>query len=97
MYEFGQDVTIGATFNDANGDPVDPSTSITVKHRSPAGVTTTWIYLTDAEVTRVSQGVYEADVPTGIGGSWPYEWTGVSAANTIRAAAHFVEKDSTFD
>lgn len=73
-YDFGDLVYVKGEFTDKDtGDPLDPTTiSITV--RSPSGVITTYLYLTDSEVVRDSTGIYHAAIDATESGMWYYRW-----------------------
>lgn len=81
----GSLVTSTATFvSAATGLAADPTT-VTLKYRSPAGLTT--IVYPDARITRVSTGAYSAELDsTGLPGSWVAEWIGTGAVQAIAAA-----------
>lgn len=58
---------------DFNGDLENPDTA-KVKVLKPDGTETEKIYLTDAEVIRVSTGLFYMDVATTMPGTWAYQW-----------------------
>jgi hypothetical protein len=81
IYDVGDAIRLSAVFYDEGGAAVDPST-VTLKVKDLAGATTTYVYLTDAEVIRDRLGHYHADlVITGLGdGYWHFRWEGTGAA-----------------
>jgi hypothetical protein len=75
-YYIGQTVRITATFK-VGGVETDPTT-VTLKVKSPSGVTTPYTYSL-AELERVSAGVYYKDVALSETGRWSYGWVGTGA------------------
>jgi hypothetical protein len=80
-YDVGDVVRCTGTFTDADGNVVDP-TAVTFKFEDPSGNETSYVYGTDPEVVRVSQGVYRVDVTIDESGIWYYRFvsTGTGAA-----------------
>jgi hypothetical protein len=93
IYDVGDAIRLSAVFYDEGGGAVDPST-VTLKVKDLAGATTTYIYLTDAEVIRDRLGHYHADlVITGLGdGDWNFRWAGTGAARAAEQAKFRVVK-----
>ena len=58
----GTSVAVTMTWTDTNGDPIDPAV-VTLRFGYP-GNETSWTYGTDEQITKVSTGVYTADIPT---------------------------------
>jgi hypothetical protein len=56
VFYLGQELQLGAEFADAVGEPVDPAVVMSI--RTPDGVTETFTYGVDAELTRVEAGSY---------------------------------------
>lgn len=82
-YDVGDRVRLTHTFTNADGANTDPTT-IVFKFKTPAGVTTTYTYGVNAELTKVSTGVYRVFISLSAAGIWRYriEGTGVlEAAN----------------
>jgi hypothetical protein len=85
-YMSGSLVTSTATFLDDTGSPADPST-ITLKYKTGTGDTVTAVY-PDSPVTKVSTGVYQAELDTtGFDGPnlqlWTVEWIGTGSVQAI--------------
>jgi hypothetical protein len=83
--EPGQAVTFDAAthLNEVDTDP----TELTFKVISPTGITTTYVYGDDPEITRLQTGHYRIEFPVPAGqnsvGTWKWSWdaTGVVAAH----------------
>jgi hypothetical protein len=58
----GTAVQVSMSWLDVNGDPVDPA-SVVLRFGYPGDVEE-WTYGVDEELTKVSTGVYTANVPT---------------------------------
>lgn len=70
-------------------DPVDPST-VTLKYAN-AGTTTTWEYGGTGAITKVSTGVYQAELDTtASSGVWTVEWIGTGACAVVNALTFVV-------
>ena len=82
-----------ATFKDANGTDVDPTT-VTVKYEKPDGTEVTKVYLTDAEVIKDSTGHYHIDVDADQSGVWHFRWE--SSTPQTAAEEIFTVKDTVF-
>jgi len=59
----GQKITLEATFKNSGGTVVDPAV-VRVHHRTPVGVSTTYVFGTDAELTKISTGIYRYSILT---------------------------------
>jgi hypothetical protein len=81
-YQEGDLVRIDTTITNAAGTKIDP-TALTAYYRTPGGVTTTLVYLTDAALVRESTGVYYVHISATEPGPWFYSFkatgTGQSA------------------
>lgn len=88
----GSLVTSTATFTaEATGDATDPTT-IVLKYLEPGSGVTTVTY-PDAFITRVSAGVYSAELDTtSLPGAWTVEWIGTGAVQAIAAASWTVTR-----
>lgn len=80
-YVEGSQVTITGTYK-IDGTVTDPTT-VTIKYRSPNGITTT-VGGTAAAVTNPSTGVYKLDIDASVFGTWTYQFAG---AGTVVALA----------
>jgi hypothetical protein len=87
-YDKGDKVRSQMVFT-VNGVPTDPTT-ITAKVRTPAGVTTPYVYGSDAEVVRVSTGVYRIDISAAQSGLYHVKWVGVGTAEAVEEDSFFV-------
>ena len=83
-YPEGTLVTVQGTFKDSAGAVQDP-TVVKLTVREPSETETTYIYLTDALVTKTSTGIYAANLDTTLKrGLWIYTWwsTGTGQADS---------------
>ena len=81
-YDQGDKPRITGTFTvTASGAAIDPG-ALTVKVRTPSGVTTTYTYAVDAAVVRTGTGVYYVDISLTEPGEWRvrFEATGTGQA-----------------
>lgn len=79
----GTSVRIRATFEDADHVVTDPTT-ITGKFSTPAGVTTTYVYGTNAELVKEATGIYYFDINLNAPRVWNFRFEGTG---TVRAAS----------
>jgi hypothetical protein len=88
-------VRIPVNFQDADAADVDPTT-ITFKLYSPDAAITTYVYNTDTEILRTSEGDYYVDVTPNLPGRWCFRWesTGTNLATAIEGT--FVVQVSRF-
>jgi hypothetical protein len=91
----GQSITVETTFRDDDQSPFDPD-PVTFRWKSPTGEETTWIYDTDAEVVRVSQGKFSASVPTTIQGRYPVQFEGVFGEKQAVRPGIIIARESDF-
>ena len=77
-YIQGSLVRVSVIFT-VSGVLTDPSI-VRLKYKNPAGTTTTWVYLTDAQLVRDGVGQYRADIDANAGGTWNWRWEGTGAA-----------------
>jgi hypothetical protein len=82
-------VTVTATFLDDTGSPADPTT-ITLKYKAGTADTVTVVY-PDSPLTRLSEGVYQAELDTtGFDGpglqQWTVQFTGTGTVQAIAVA-----------
>ena len=77
-YDKGDKVRFSASFTDLIGNPADPTT-VTVKIKDPAGRSTTYVYLVDAEVVKDATGEYHIDIIITQTGIWYQRWEGTGA------------------
>lgn len=82
-FDIGDAVRCSAEFRNLAGALTDPTT-VSVSVKTPAGVITTKVYGTDAEVIRESAGKFYIDVDATAAGVWFYRFfstgTGKAAA-----------------
>jgi hypothetical protein len=82
-YARGTVVNLEALF-EVDGTPTDPDT-LTVTVQDPDGVSTDYVYLTDAEVVRDSAGAFHMDLATLDGelGRWTWRFQGTGSAEGV--------------
>ena len=93
-YDIGDGVTLSAAFATKAGVATDPTT-VTVRVKNPAGTVTDYVYGTDEEVVRDSDGAFHLDVLVDASGTWYYRCAGTGA---VQAAAEgsFTVRSSQF-
>ena len=79
------------TFTDPdNSDAAIDPTAVFVAFTTPTGVTTTYTYGTDAELTKASTGVYNANVDCTAAGRWLYRWYSTGTAQASEPGSFWV-------
>lgn len=73
-YQIDDDVRCQCTFTNSDTTAVVDPTAVMFQARSPAGTVTSYTYGTDAQLTRVSTGVYRATVDANAVGIWHYRF-----------------------
>lgn len=97
-YMAGTTVSLILRFEDANGNLVDPATTVTAYVLGPSGVVQDYVYLTDAELTRSAVGIYKLAYPLAIGaaaGTYTYGGRGTGTYEAT-AATEFEVVDWPF-
>lgn len=95
-YDYGDKVRCTVTFTDADGVVHDP-TAVFFSFFSPSDdEATTYEYSQDAQLVRVSTGVYYVDLDCDEAGPWRFRFY---ATGTGQAAgeSYFTVKESAFD
>lgn len=83
-------VTATATFRDEDDALIDPPGGVEVEWLAPDGTSQTFVYTVDAEVIRVSTGIYKMSLLIDQVGIWWVIWTApqyVSGEEQLRAVA----------
>lgn len=80
-FTVGQRAELKAVFTDLDGAAIDPST-VTGRLKAPDGTVTAYVYGTDAELERVSTGIYRFEWPVAAAGRhyYRFESTGTGQA-----------------
>lgn len=88
-------IRIPVNYQNDQGEDIDPDT-VTFKLSSPNGTITTFVYGTDAEVSKTSTGDYYIDVIPDLPGRWFFRWdsTGMNKATAVEG--DFVVQTSAF-
>lgn len=90
VYE-GTAVRATGRFTNASTATVDPTT-ITLKWKIGSGSTTTWIYGTGTNISRVARGVYRATIPTTTAtGTAIVEWIGTGTCEAVNVSTFRVK------
>lgn len=86
-YEVGDrvEITTSTVFQNAAGTPFDPDT-VTFEVKDPAGTTTSYVYGTDAEVTKNGTGDYSCTIDVDTAGTWRYYIIGEQSSGENRGA-----------
>lgn len=81
-YDYGNKLRSTVTFTDIDGDPIDPS-AVMLKYKDGDGTITTLTYGVSG-ITKLSTGVYYADISLVVAGRWKRRWysTGTGQAST---------------
>lgn len=88
-------VRLAVNFQDDDWTDVDPST-VTFKAFSPSGVTTTYVYQTDAQLVRLDTGDYFVDFVPDESGRWHYRWSSTGTGTAVAMEGSFVVQGSVF-
>lgn len=94
-YTQGEVVRVTGTFTNAVGSAVDPTT-VRFSFKTPLGVTTTYLYGTDAQVVKSATGIYYVDVDADLSGVWRTRWKSTGTGKAAKES-FFVVKESDFD
>lgn len=88
----GTAITSTATFTvPPSTTPVDP-TGVTMKYKAGSAAVVTWTYLGAGSITKVSTGVYAAELDTtSLAGGWTVEWIGSGACAAVSVTQFLVE------
>ena len=86
-YDLGDRVKVytSTPFATAAGVDIDPTT-VTITIKTPAGVSTAYVYITDPEVVRVTTGDYYMLLNASQEGEWPYRIAGLDALGNYMGA-----------
>lgn len=80
----------------AEGVDVDPTT-VSLDLRSPSGIETSYVYLTDDEIQKDTTGDYICDVTPDEPGRWVYRWRTTGTGTALREFGDFLVQYSPFD
>lgn len=81
-YDQGDVRRLKATFTDSAGAPADPD-GVQFTLRTPGGVQTSYVYLTDAQLVKDSTGVYHVDWTVNDTGRHHYRFAGTGASGQV--------------
>lgn len=73
-YVVGNLIRCEGTFENEDGDFIDPTGTVLFKFKNPAGAITTYVYLTDVQLIRDSTGHFHVDVNIDTHGMWWYRF-----------------------
>jgi len=86
-YELGDRVRLrtATPFQDVNETAFDPDV-VTFQVQSPGDITVSYVYNTNAEVTKLATGDYACDVDVETAGTWEYYVKGETSGGENRGA-----------
>lgn len=91
VFANGEVIRARVTYRDPDsGSLVDPAT-VSVTIRPPSGTLTTYDYGQDAELSKVSTGVYQVSIALTEVGTYKWKWVGLG---TQKGAVDYDECDS---
>ncbi len=90
IYDVGDISRVSSTFKNSTGTPTDPTT-ITFKLLTPDGMTTTYVYATDAQLVKESTGVYHVDWSCTQAGLHVYGFIGTGTVQTAEDSSFLVQ------
>lgn len=93
-YDRGDKVRASVAFTSAAGAAVDPA-AVTCRVKNPEGTDSTYVYGTNAELVRDSQGNYHLDIDANVEGLWTYRFEG-TGTNQGAGEGEFTVRDSAF-
>lgn len=93
-YDIGDVVRCTATFTNAAGAGVDPTT-VVFTYLDPSGNQVSYEYGVDPEVIRPEDGAYYVDVPVNLSSTWCLRWVG-TGLNAAAGEAFFIVRPSKF-
>lgn len=88
-YDIGDVVRVTTTFTKL-GVVTDPTT-VTFRVKPPSGTLVDYVYGTDANVAKVSTGVFRVDVDVDAAGTWYVRSIGTGTAEGVEEIAFYVE------
>lgn len=91
----GDTVRLAVNWQNEDGTDIDPATDVTLKTRSPSGITTTYVY-TDADITKADTGDYYIDIEPDESGRWFYRWAATGFGTNKVLEGSFVIQSSVF-
>ena len=89
-YDIGDERRLQATIRNISDVLADP-TGLTFEMTEPDGVTTTYVYLTDAQLVKSSTGVYYVDWPIDQSGRHYYKFTATGAVAVAEETSFIVQ------
>ena len=75
VYDTGEVIRARNTYKDADTGSLADPLGVAVNLREPDGTTTTYTYGTDAELTKVSVGLYQLLITLSQAGTYKWYWT----------------------
>lgn len=93
-FHIGDLRSLSVAFTDKLSAPFDPDT-VTFKMTEPDGITTTFVYLTDAELVKDSVGNYHVDWTFAKSGRHFLRWEGTGALATAEPDEVYILRKQT--
>lgn len=91
----GTTLRVAANFQNSADADIDPTT-VTFKLFSPSAGTTSYVYGTDAEISKDSTGDYYIDVTPTEAGRYVYRWVTTGTNQNLAVEGNFVVTASPF-
>jgi len=92
-YDQGDLVQVTATFTDGNTGAVFNPTNVFLKLCLPDNTEITYQYTVDAEITRVSTGVYRCNIDANQAGKYHYRWYSTGTGQASEPQSFYVKEE----
>lgn len=79
IFDYGEVVRARNTYTDPTNNTVTDPSAVTVEVFAPDLTTTTYVYGTDPELSKVSTGIYQVLIPMALTGTYRWRWTATTA------------------
>lgn len=89
----GTGLSLTTSFRNSSGTLFDPTT-VTFETFSPCGARVTYVYNTDAEITKTATGRYAAAIEPDEVGRWRFRW--LTTGTTFATEGDFLIQESPF-
>lgn len=83
IFDYGEVVRARNTYTDPTSGAVTDPLTVQVEIRAPSGAVTTYVYGTDAQLTKVSVGVYQVLISMAQTGTYKWRWTAGTANGPV--------------
>lgn len=79
IFDYGEVVRARNTYTDPTSGAVTDPLTLSVSIRNPSGTITTYVYGTDAQLSKISTGVYQVLITMAQTGTYRWKWTAGTA------------------